>query len=151
MIPANVVPKKMTGKRTIATNRAFTHDELLQFMRERWNETEFNRIIVDPSMAQYTNLYVVLPATSRHMIIVYSRAGGMLSKENRVILSIIHDPARAAELMMRGIPTQNVFFGTAKIAGNLSDKADREGPTEEILQRYADYMHYLLGQAGYLQ
>ena len=151
MVPANVVPKKMVGKREIPTNRPFAHDELLRFMQERWNVAEYNQIVTDPSMRSYTDRYVVLPATARYMVIVYSQAAGdMFSKGDKVILSIIHTPGGAADMMVRAIPTNNAFFGAAKIAGTLSNKADREGPTEDALQRYADYMHFLLGQAGYL-
>lgn len=146
-IPANVVPKTMIGKRVIDTNREFTHEELLQFMSTRWNAMEYNHIVTDPSMKRYTDLYVVLPATSRYMVAVYSRDKG---GTGRVILSIIKTPAGAAEMMLRAIPTQNVFFGIAQIAGTMSNKADREGPTEDALQRYADYMHHLLKKAGYL-
>ena len=66
----------MTGRQVILTNRAFTHEELLEFMKERWDENEYNPIITDPAVSRYTKLYVVLPATPRYMIIVYSRAAG---------------------------------------------------------------------------
>lgn len=151
-IPANVVPKTKTGKRVILTNRPFTHDELLRFMQERWDVANYNYIMTDPSLKKWTDLYVVLPATQRHMVIVYSRdSGSMFSKENKIVVSFIPNPAGAAEMMIRAIPTSNVFFGAAKIAGNMNEKQDREGPTDDAMQRYADYLHYLLQQAGYLQ
>ncbi len=142
----------MVGRQVILTNRAFTHEELLQFMTERWDTQAYNRIITDPSLKLYTDRYVLLPATERYMIIVYSRAaGGLFSRENKVILSILNTPAGAREMMLRSIPTQNAFFGAAKIASTLSEKADREGPTEETLQKYAAYMRSLLQEAGYLK
>ena len=151
-VPANVVPRTKTGKRVIYTNRPFTHEELLQFMTERWDVANYNYIITDPSLKKWTDLYVLLPATARHMIIVYSRdAGSMFSKENKIVVSFIPNPGGAAELMIRAIPTNNAFFGAAKIAGNMNEKQDREGPTDDAMQRYADYLHFLLQQAGYLQ
>ena len=142
----------MIGRQVILTNRAFTHDELLQFMSEHWDAEEYNHIVTDPSLKRYTDLYVVLPATPRYMIIVYSRAaGGLFNKENKVVLSIINSPAGAAEMMMRSIPTHNVFFGIAKISNTMSAKAEREGPTEDVLQRYTAYMRSLLQNAGYLK
>jgi len=150
-IPANVVPKKIPGKRTIITNRAFTHDELLQFLLPRWDTAQYNHFITDPSMKRYTDLYIVLPGTPRNAIIISTAAaGGLFSKNNSVSVSYIKSSAGAWEMMMRSIPTQNAFFGLGKIASTMSEKAEREGPTDEAVQRYADYLHYLLGQAGYL-
>ncbi len=149
-IPANVVPKKIAGKRTINTNRAFTIDELRQFLGSRWNPMEYNYFVTDPSLKSYTDLYIVLPGTPRNMIIVYPNKPGLLNKSDSVSVSYIKSSAARWEMMMRAIPTQNAFFGAAKIAGNMSEKAEREGPTDEVVQRYADYIYYLLGQAGYL-
>ena len=151
-VPANVVPRTKTGKRVIPTNRPFTHEELLAFMTERWNAAEYNQIITDPSLKKWTDLYVLLPATPRHMVIVYSRdSSSLFSKDNKVVVSYIINPAGAADFMVRAIPTHNAFFGAWKIAGNMSEKQDREGPTDDAMQRYADYLHFLLGQAGYLK
>ena len=142
----------MVGRRVILTNRAFTHEELLQFMQERWDTAEYNQIITDPAVSMYTGRYVVLPATTRYCIIVYSRAaGGLFNKEDKVVLTIAKTPAGAGEMMMRSIPTQNAIFGIAKIADTMSEKKEREGPTEEILQKYTDYMETLLREAGYLK
>lgn len=142
----------MVGRQVILTNRAFTHEELLQFMTERWDAEEYNHFITDPAVSAYTKRYVVLPATRRYMIIVYSRAaGGLFNKENKVILSIANTPAGAGEMLMRSVPTRNIFFGIAKVADTMSEKAEREGPTEEILQKYAAYMRSLLQEAGYLK
>ena len=142
----------MIGRQVILTNRSFTHEELLQFMQERWDTEEYNQIILDPAVSMYTNRYVVLPATSRYCIIVYSKAaGGLFSKEDKVVLTIANTPAGAGEMMLRSIPTKNAFFGIAKIADTMSEKKEREGPTEEILQKYTAYMRSLLEEAGYLK
>jgi len=151
VIPANVVPKKLAGKRTIPTTRSFTKDELYQFLAPRWNTLEYNNFVTDPSLKRYTDLYLVLPGTPRNMIIVYSSAPGLFSRDNSVSVSYIKSSAGAWEMMLRSIPTQNAFFGLGKIASTMSEKAEREGPTDEAVQRYADYLHYLLGQAGYLK
>lgn len=151
VIPENVVPKGMlVGKREIPTNRAFTHEELLQFMQERWDSSTYSSIITDSSLKRYTDLYVVLPATARYKIIVYSRGGGPFSRGNKVVLSYIPSSSGSTEMILRGIPTRSVIFGIAKISATMDARAEREGPLEQVLQKYADYMHYLLGQAGYL-
>ena len=85
----------MVGRQVILTNRAFTHEELLQFMSERWDTEEYNHFVTDPAVSQYTKHYVVLPATTRYMIIVYSRAaGGLFSRDNKVdfVVSFTADP-----------------------------------------------------------
>ena len=46
-------------------------------------------------------------------------------------------------------PYPERFFGIAKIADTMSEKEEREGPTEEILQKYAAYMRSLLREAGF--
>ena len=54
------------------------------------------------------------------MIIVYSRAaGGLFSRKNKVVLSILNPPAGAREMMLRSIPAHNIFFGAAKIASTI--------------------------------
>ena len=142
----------MKGRQVILTNRAFTHEDLLRFMTERWDTEKYNSFLTDPALKLYTDRYVLLPATERYMIIVYSRAaGGLFSRKNKVVLSILNTPAGAREMMLRSIPTHNIFFGAAKIAGTMSDKADRGGPTEDALQKYAAYMRSLLQEAGYLK
>mgnify|MGYP002868363364 CR=1 FL=1 len=139
---AGSVPKRITGRRAIQTTRSFTHEELLRFLSERWDTAEYNQLITDPSMSQYTKRYVVLPATARYMIIVYP------DKKNQVILSYIPSPAGRSAMLLQAIPTQNAFFGMAKIANTMSVKAEREGPLEDILQKYADYLYALLQASG---
>ena len=142
----------MIGRQEIHTTRAFTHEELLEFMSERWDSAEYNSFITDPIVREYTKRYVVLPATPRYLIIVYSRAaGGLFNKHDKVILSIANSPVGASNMILRSIPTKNIFAGAAKIADTMSEKAEREGPTEEILQRYTAYMRSLLEAAGYLK
>lgn len=81
--------------------RAFTHDELLQFMTERWNTEEYSSFITDPSLKRYTDFYVLLPATERYMIIVYSIAAMRLfNRKDKVVISILNTPAGAREMML---------------------------------------------------
>ena len=139
----------MKGRRVILTNRAFTTDELFQFMELYWNKAEYNGFRIGAPTDPNSKLYVLLPATSRHLIIVYSRGGG--KKDCKVVLSVAMTPAGIGESFMRSIPTSNVFFGAAKIGSIAAQEKDRTGATEEILQIYTDYMTNLLGNAGYLK
>lgn len=139
----------MKGRRVILTNRAFTTDELFQFMEQNWDKAQYNGFRIGAPTDPNSRLYVMLPATSRHLIIVYSRGGG--KKESKVILSVAMTSAGIGESFMRSIPTSNVFFGAAKIGSIAAQKKDRTEASEEILQLYTDYMTQLLGQVGYLQ
>ena len=142
----------MTGRRVILTNRAFTHEELGQFLDANWDAGQYNSFITDPSLKRYTDHYFLLPASPRYMVIVYSRAaGGLFSKKDKVVLSVMNTPEGMTESLLRSIPTQNVFFGAAKIAGTMSAEKERKGPAEDALQRYTDYMTELLRKAGYLK
>ena len=142
----------MVGRRVILTNRSFTPEELYQFMEEHWNKDRYNSFELGSPTDPNAKLYVMLPATPRYMVIVYSRAaGGPFNRDNKVILSIAHTAAGNSEMLLRGIPTKSVIAGAAKLANIKSNKKEREGPTEEVLQAYTNYMTNLLGYAGYLK
>lgn len=141
----------MIGRRVILTNRAFTLDELRRFVAERWDQAQYGSFITDPQLRRYTDLYLLLPATQRYMVILYSRAGGgLFSKKNKVVLSVMNTPDGMAEAILQGIPTRSVLFGAAKLGSVMSSEQERKGPAEDVLQTYTDYMESLLRQAGYL-
>ena len=142
----------MVGRQVILTNRPFTLEELHDFMKEHWDVNEAGGLVVGrPTMASVEE-YILLPATQRFMTIVYPRkAGGLISKENKVILSTADTPAGAFEGLAQAMPTGNIFVGVAQMTSLHSSEKERKGPAEEILQRYAAYMRELLGEAGYLK
>ncbi len=134
----------MTGREVIPTNRTFTVDELRQFLVPRWDPQQFNSFVTDPSMKRYTDLYLVLPGTARYMVLVYPG-------KNKVVLSYVPSPSGASEMLLRGIPTNNVFFGIAKTSSTMSAARERKGPLQDMILRYADHVRFLLGQAGCLK
>ena len=95
----------------------------------------------------------MLPATLRHLVIIYSRAkGGLLSKENKVVLSVAMTGTGMIESTARSIPTgRNILAGVAKIGGVMSQEQDRKGPAQDALLAYTEYMRTLLREAGYLK
>ena len=94
----------------------------------------------------------ILPATPRFLVLVYSRAaGGLFSKDNKVILTTANTPEGISESLIRGIPTSNIIFGGIQISSSMSTEKERKGPAEDILQMYTEYMQKLLGEAGYLK
>ena len=140
----------MIGRQVIKTNRAFTLEELERFMQENWDREQYNDFVVGRPTAASVEKYILLPATSRFMVIVYSRkAGWLFSRDNKVILSVCDTPEGMKQDMARSIPSHNMFFGAWKISTTMSMEKERKGPAEETLQKYAAYMRELLCAAGY--
>ena len=140
----------MIGRQVIPTNKAFTLTELEQFMQENWDKEQFNDFVIGRPTAASVEEYILLPATERFMVIAYSRkAGGLFSKDNKVILTVCDTPKGAAQDVFRSIHSHNVFFGALKVQTTMSMEEERKGPAEEILQKYAAHMKQLLDRAGY--
>ena len=140
----------MTGRQVIRTNRAFTLEELYQFMNEHWDREQYNGFVIGRPTAASIEEYILLPATGRFMVIAYARKAGGLSRDNKVILAVCNTPAGAEQDIFRSIPSHNVFFGMWKTGTTISMEKERKGPAEQILRKYAGYMRELLGEAGYM-
>ena len=142
----------MTGREVIITNRSFTPQELYEFMDQHWDREQYNDFVLGSPTDMTAGTYVMLPATSRHLVIVYSRDKGFLSKEQKVVLSVAMTPAGAMESLARSIPTGGkIIAGAVKIGSVMSQEADRKGPAQDALIAYTEYMRSLLGEAGYLK
>ena len=142
----------MIGRQVLLTNREFTLKELYEFMEEHWDVHEGGRFKLGRPTKASIEEYILLPATERFMTIVYPRkAGGLFSKENKVILSTADTPAGAWEGIAQTIPTGNIFVGLAQMKSLGSSEKERKGPAEDVLQRYTAYMKKLLDEAGYLK
>ena len=140
----------MIGRQVIKTNRAFTLEELEQFMQEHWDKEEYNRFIIGRPTAASVEKYILLPATGRFMVIVFPRkAGGIFSKDNKVVLSVCDTPEGAKQDLIRSIPSHNAFFGAWKLSATMSMEDERKGPAEEALQKYTEYLKRLLKSAGF--
>ena len=142
----------MVGRQVILTNRAFTLEELYDFMKENWDVNEGGEFIIGRPTKASIEEYILLPATPRFMTIVFPRsAGSFLSKENKVVLSTAETPAGALEGLAQAIPTGNLFTGIAQMKSLRSSEKERKGPAEQVLQTYTAYMKKLLGEHGYLK
>lgn len=140
----------MIGRQVIKTNRAFTLEELNQFMEENWDKEQYNHFIIGRPTAASVEQYILLPATTRFMVIAYARkAGGLFSKDNKVILAVCDTPKGAEQDILRSIPSNNAFFGAWKIKATMSMEEERKGPAEDALQKYAAHMKQLLTAAGF--
>lgn len=142
----------MTGREVILTNKSFSPEELYEFMESHWDKENYGDFVLGSPTDMSIGQYVMLPATSRHLVIVYSRDKGFMSKEKKVVLSVAMTSAGAAEAMARSIPTGGrVIAGAVKIGSVISQNQDRTGPAQEALEPYAEHMRSILGEAGYLK
>ena len=142
----------MIGRQVIKTNRAFTLEELDQFMQEHWDTAQYNHFVIGRPTAASVEKYILLPATTRFMVIAFPRrAGGLFSRDNKVVLSVCDTPKGAEMEIFRSIHSHNVFFGAWKINKTLSMEEERKGPAEDALQKYTAYMKTLLQAAGYAE
>ncbi|MBR2667071.1 MAG: hypothetical protein IKD96_02795 [Oscillospiraceae bacterium] len=141
----------MIGRQVIHTNRAFTLEELYQFMQEHWDTEKYNSFVMGAPTDMSLDMYILLPATPRYLVIVFARAAnGKRRRENKVILSVANTPSGIAESFARSIPTQSILTGVWKISNQMSSEKERKGPAEEALQAYTAYMRELLQAAGYI-
>ena len=142
----------MIGRQVIKINRTFTLEELEQFMNGRWKRSEYNDFVIGRPTAASVEKYILLPATEHFMVIVFPRkAGGLFSRDNKVVLSVCDTPKGAEMEIFRAVHSHNVFFGAWKINKTLSMEEERKGPAEEALRKYTGHMQELLRAAGYLQ
>lgn len=140
----------MIGRQVIETNRAFSLEELEQFMQSHWDKARYNPFVIGRPTAASVEKYILLPATERFMVIVFPRkAGGLFSKKNKVVLSVCDTPKGAEMEIFRSIHSHNVFFGAWKIGTTMSMEEERKGRAEEALQKYALHMREILSAAGY--
>ena len=142
----------MIGRQVLVTNRSFTLAELEAFMQEHWDTEVYNSFKIGKPTPVSVEEYILLPATPRFTVIVYPRsAGGLFSKDNKVILTTTPSEEGAGEMMLRSIPARSIVFGAAQISSTMSQEKERKGPAEEILLKYTEYMRRLLKEAGYLK
>lgn len=142
----------MIGRQVIVTNKTFTLEELNQFMNKYWDKKLYCDFSVGkPTPASFEN-YIMLPATKRFMVIAYARnAGGFFNKKNKIILSVCSTPQGAAEMFTSGLPSHSIIYAAWSISNTMSSEKERQGPAEEVLQKYTVYMRELLKQHGYTE
>ena len=142
----------MIGRHVILTSRAFTLEELHDFMKKHWDCDTFNSFILGKPTPLSVKEYIILPASPRFVTIIETaKAGGLFNKDNKVILSTADSPNGAMEGFLRITPGNNVLASALKVGSLMSAEKERKGPAEEVLQEYAKYLTELLGKEGYLK
>ena len=139
----------MIGRQVIKINRSLTLTELEKFMQDNWDKEKYGDFTLGAPTGLSIEDYILLPATQRFLIIVYTRsAKGLFSKDNKVILSTADTPAGAQQSFFEYVPTESPIFKIWQTSSVLDSEKERRGPAEEALQLYTSHMKEILSREG---
>ena len=142
----------MIGRQVIPVKEPMTLEELAQFMEANWDKETYGDFTVGRPTKASIEEYILLPATHRFLVIVYPRkAGGLFSKENKVILSVADTPEGAEIAFAEYIPSKGPIFKLWQTSSVLSSEKERKGPAEDALQEYTAHMKDILTKNGMLK
>ncbi len=142
----------MIGRQVITVTKAFTLRELAQFMEASWDREQYGGFKVGKPTPASVAEYILLPATERFLVIVYPKAaGGLFSKENKIVLSVADTPAGAKAAIAEYLPVRGPIFNLWQTSRVLSAEKERKGPAEEVLQAYTAHMKEILAAGGLLK
>ncbi|MCR5576681.1 MAG: hypothetical protein K6F56_06695 [Oscillospiraceae bacterium] len=142
----------MIGRQVITVNRAFTLQELEQFMQENWDKEQYNSFKLGKPTSASVGEYILLPATRRYLVIVYPKAaGGLFSRENKIVLSVADTPTGAEEAFIEYFPQEGPFTRLWQTSMVLDAEMERRGPAEGALLEYTEHMKSILSKNGLLK
>ena len=142
----------MIGRQVIPISKSITLQELEQLMQEHWDKEQYGNFRIGRPTRASVEEYILLPATQRFLIIVYPRAaGGLFSKENKVILSTADTPEGAMLGVAEFFPTKGPLTKLWQTGSVLSAEKERKGPAEEVLQACTAHMRDILKKSGLLK
>ena len=142
----------MIGRQVLPINKSITLQELEQIIQENWDREQYGNFVIGKPTKASIEEYILLPATPRYLVIVYPRAaGGLFSKENKVILSTSDTPEGAKMAVAEYIPTKGPLTKLWQTSSVLSAEKERKGPAEEALLAYTAHMKDILKRNGLLK
>ena len=142
----------MVGRQAITIRKALSLRELEQFMQENWDKEQYSDFRIGKPTAASIGEYILLPATNRFLVIVYPKAaGGLFSKENKIVLSVADTPAGAQAAFFEYFPAKGPIFNLWQTSKVLDSEKERKGPAEEVLQAYTKHMKEILLKNGLLK
>ena len=142
----------MIGRQVIPINKPITMQELEQIMQEHWDKEQYGNFKIGRPTKASIEEYILLPATHRYLIIVYPRkAGGLFSKEDKVILSTADTPQGAEIAVAEYFPTRGPLTKLLQTSSVLNAEKERKGPAEEVLQACTAHMKEILKESGLLK
>lgn len=142
----------MIGRQVLLVNKALTLQELEQIMQENWDKEQYGNFKIGKPTKASIEEYILLPATHRFLVIVYPRAaGGLFSKDNKVVLSTADTPEGAKMAIGEYFPTKGPLTKLMQTSSVLNAEKERKGPAEEVLQAYTAHMRDILKKKGLLK
>ena len=142
----------MIGRQVIPISKSITLQELEQLMQEHWDKEQYGNFRIGRPTKASIEEYILLPATQRFLVIVYPRAaGGLFSKENKVILSTADTPEGAMIGIAEYFPTKGPLTKLWQTGSVLSAEKERKGPAEEVLLACTAHMRDILKKSGLLK
>ena len=123
----------MKGKQVIRTGKTWEFDELLEYLRDRWDEG-FSPKPVKFDSRPVIGTYMVLPCTRRYCVMIYPNSKGV---------NLITYPTDDEFLvrLMDNVPGNDSL---AELSRHFSREKERKGPAEEKLLEYTEYVRSLL-------
>ena len=125
----------MKGKQVIATEKRWEFDELLEFLRDRWDES-VSALPKEFDSRPVIGRYIVLPGTQKFCIMVYP---------NRKGVALVSYPTNEEFKVSLSDSVSGVF--RPNIGGAMRSRArekERRGSAEEVLLMYTEYIRGLL-------
>ena len=142
----------MIGRQVITVNKTFTLQELEQFMQANWDKEQYGNFRIGKPTSMSAAEYILLPATRRFLVIVYPKAaGGLFSKDNKVVLTVADTPAGAQDSLFEYLPVRGPLTKLKQTSSVLNSEKERKGPAEEALQAYTAHMKDILAKNGLLK
>lgn len=139
----------MIGRRSIEVKRPVTLDELVAIMDQHWDCEQYNDYVVDMPADMRIEHCIVLPGTSRFVVTVYPRVGGnFFNKGDQVVLSLSTAPDMEEEPTASRGPLSGLERRRQRIRRLFAASRELRGPTEEVLDRYTEYLTGILKEEG---
>lgn len=134
---------KIKGREVIKVNFTWTLDELLQFMKEKWDAEEYGQFQKGKPTVASIEEYILLPATENCLVIAYPRKG-------KIIFSVADNSEGLVRLTASALPVRSPISKIYQSSLTISRAKEFTGPAAEICEVYANYMKDLLKAAGLL-
>ena len=138
----------MVGVRNIRVNKAFTLEELGQFMVDHWERSLYNGFFGAKASA-LSKPSIILPATPRYMVLVAPNTNR--KGQHTISLGTVEMNASLRAGYKQSGAMKTPVFEHIDFEKRMTAGREKKGPAEEVLQIYTDYLTKLLGEHGYLE
>lgn len=130
----------MKGRQIIRTDKKWGFDELMRFLRDRWDE-DFSRKPEEFTSRPVIGRYMILPGTLKFCVMIYPCSKGVAlityPADGDIMIKFANDVRYPADAS-----------GTRTFFSSSSTEKERTGPAEDILLEYTEYVRKLLESAS---